>query len=355
MAIVKSHLKVLLAVVSALVAVGLAELAARALLPHSTKVGRPMLHQVTTRGIRLTPNTRLEIKNHYASHRDIQVTVNSLGYRGAEIETPKPKDVLRILALGDSITLSASLPEEETFVGLLRTRLRPMAGQRIEVLNAGVEDIGLREEIDILEETIDRAQPDVVLLNFYLNDSRPPWGFTQELGHESWARRYSVLWDTIYRRFLLRNWIKDKGSDRFAWATHWKELNWKSDPQAFKTLASMARYDWGAAWNGASWESVEKELDRLKELSAKHHFQVAVAIFPVRFQVESDFEDTFPQWAMTKLAQEKNFPVLDLLPTFRKHRTGPVLFFDQCHPTPHGQSVVAEALAPFLQAQIQKK
>src|SRR5436309_7841910 len=67
-----------------------------------------------------------------------QVTpVNAAGFRGEEIELPKPAGTLRIVTLGGSTTLGVTNPYEESYPFLLQRRLRErFPGRRIEVQNA---------------------------------------------------------------------------------------------------------------------------------------------------------------------------------------------------------------------------
>ena len=94
-------------------------------------------------------------------------------------------------------------------------------------------DIGLREEIAILEERGLSLSPDVVVVSFYLNDSRPPWGFPGEIGRRGWLRRHSLLAETIYKNLKLRRWINEHGEDRLIWTEAMNRVNWKGDRAIF--------------------------------------------------------------------------------------------------------------------------
>jgi len=167
----------------------------------SVELDAEFLVEYTPRGCRLIPNSRVLIKNHRISHSDIKMEINSLGFRDDEISPEKSEDELRILVLGDSITWASYLPAEETFVERVEEYLRQSFPDRlVEGINAGVGDIGLKEEIAILEERGLAARPDLVVISFYLNDSRPPWGFPGELGSRGWLRRHSLLAETIYKK-----------------------------------------------------------------------------------------------------------------------------------------------------------
>ena len=120
------------------------------------------------RGIhkRLRANVDAVIANHTLSGIPVRISTNSLGLRHREIGTKKSK---RILFLGDSITLADYLPDELTFVRLVEESAAKDA-QNWECINAGVGAVGLNSEVALYFEIQERLDPDVVVLNLYLND-----------------------------------------------------------------------------------------------------------------------------------------------------------------------------------------
>ncbi len=306
------------------------------------------LIRFTPNGKRLVPNAHVVIRNHYLSGKDVVMDVNSRGFRDEDLPSQKAPDELRILVLGDSITWGDYLQANEVFVKRAESLLRTATpGRKIEVVNAGVGDAGLREELDLLEEQGLAIAPDVVVIGFYLNDSRPPWGFPAELEYPGWLRRHSVVAESIYRAVALDRWMKRQGRKRFEWARKSNKLDWKNDPDAFHQLATMAEYDWGAAWDESSWATIREGFQRLKALAAAHRFKVAIMAFPVSFQVYATFLDDAPQQRVRKEASEQGFAFLDLLPLLRAH-ADEELFFDQCHPREHANELIGAALASFL-------
>ncbi|MDP8236009.1 MAG: hypothetical protein P9M08_06475 [Candidatus Erginobacter occultus] len=282
------------------------------------------------------------------------MTVNSIGFRDEEISSEKAEEELRILILGDSITWASYLQAEETFVERVEEYLRQSFPDRlVEVINAGVGDIGLKEELAILEERGLATRPDLVVISFYLNDSRPPWGFPGELGSRGWLRRHSLLVETIYKNLKLRSFIKEEGEDRLAWTSAMNKMDWARDRDTFLKLASLARYDWGAAWQDGSWEVIGRELDRLKDLSRKHCFKVAIVAFPVAFQVYADFMEDIPQERIKKEARQRDFFFLDLLPSLREYRKSHKdIYLDWCHPAAKTNDFIGKIIARFIFGEI---
>ncbi len=314
------------------------------------------LSRDTPRGRRLIPHAEVVIKNHFLSARDVEVRVNSYGFRGEDFPPEKPVGEIRILALGDSITCGDYLPETETYPAIMEARLNAhkterTSSSRFRVINAGLSDTGTREELLLLEDQGLRVHPNWVLLQFYLNDSRPPWGFPGELGRPGWLRRNSIAADSLFRVFKLQMWIREQGEGRFGWPMEVDRLPWKTDREAFLKLADLAKYDWGAAWRDDSWTSLESEWDKLAELSKQHGFRVAVVAFPATFQIRADFVEDKPQRLLRERAESHGFAYFDLLPLMREHASED-LYFDHCHPNVPGNILVGEALADFLMAKI---
>lgn len=306
----------------------------------------------TPDGRRLIPNAHVIIRNHYLSNRDIIMDINSMGFRDDEISEIKDDDEIRILVLGDSITWGDYIQADEVYVERIEDYLQKWLSDKvIEVINAGVEDIGLKEEIDILEEKGLSIEPDVVVVAFYLNDSRPPWGFLGELGRYGFFRRYSVLAQTIYGKLVLKKWIRKKGKDRFGWLGAVDKLPWQKDRQAFLRLAYLAEYDWGASWKDESWQIIERQLERLKTHQERYGFDVVIVAFPVSYQVYSEFIEATPQINLQQRANGLGFHYLDLLPLLRKHNNAE-LFYDQCHLRPKANDIVGKAIGEFLKEEV---
>jgi len=311
-----------------------------------------LLMQPTPNGRRLIPNARVIIRNHRISGRNIKMDINSLGFRDDEIPETKGVEDLRILVLGDSITCGHYLQAEEVFVERIEEYLKTSTGNPgIEVVNSGAPDIGLKEEIDILEEKGLSIEPDIVILAFYLNDSRPPWGFIGEVGTYGFLRRHSILARTGYNNLILRNWVKNEGKSRFGWLDAVDNLDWRQDREAFLDLAQLAEYDWGAAWKEESWAIIRREFERLKAHQDKHGFKVVVVAFPVAFQVYAEITVDGPQRVLQGQAADFGFYYFDLLPVLR---TGNYtrLFYDQCHPVPEANDAIGRAIAHFLMAEL---
>ena len=308
----------------------------------------------TPAGKRLRPNTRGIIRNHFLSKKDVEIRTNALGYRGPELsETTRE----RVLFLGDSVTFGDYLDEQDTFVSLVSTM-----ADRWETLNGGVGSIGVEDELAILRETGAAANPDLVVLDLYLNDVEPsptlelvelPAGLEVSFLAQFVAHRLSLL-----RRQLRQQDDGDIPDSQWAeWRREFLEEHAieEGDPLtnrlAFNRLISEAYQDWGAVWSAEVRRRILATVKEMREEAQSLGAEFAVVIFPTSYQVEAEFVVDEPQRHFREELESWGVPTLDLLPHLRKRfqDTGESQFYDHCHHTPAGSRATAEAIVEFLE------
>ncbi len=101
-----------------------------------------------------------------------KVVKNSFGFR--ERELPPKSNAFRIMVVGDSLTWGAGISENDRYTRLLELHLATkFAKRRIEVFNFGHCGAPTTTERDTLLETIERVQPDLVVIGYCVNDPHP--------------------------------------------------------------------------------------------------------------------------------------------------------------------------------------
>lgn len=290
----------------------------------------------------------------------VPIRINRLGFRG---DDPPPGPVAGTLAvIGDSVVFGTGMREEDTFCGLLAGRISA-AGGRWNVINAGLEDAGLVEEDRVLRDVL-RAAPDAVLWVWYLNDRRPPLGFQEEVVYANpfvqafdraarWTGSRLALWieDRVRSAVQSRRIRLMEGSTRrFEWTDEYLTLRWRDDPNAFRSVVRKARFDWGDAWDPDGWVETGRRIRAVRDAARRAGARFALIATPVYPQIYARYRDPFlddPQRRMSEFCRREGIPFLDLLPALRTESSRR-LMFDQCHYTPEGHRVVADALADFL-------
>jgi lysophospholipase L1-like esterase len=148
-------------------AIGAAEIGLRAF--HLTP--EPGLFTVTERQFRQIPGifgpdqlVHLQAGTRFAH----VVTINSLGYRGADFPRARPDGEFRVLFAGDSFTFGHNVQDDETLPAQLEQRLRMTCGPAT-VVNAGLSGstILTQEQMVLRGLAVD---PNLVIVMFHEND-----------------------------------------------------------------------------------------------------------------------------------------------------------------------------------------
>jgi lysophospholipase L1-like esterase len=113
---------------------------------------------------KLRPDCAVVVPERYG---DVLYRFNHEGYRDADHDPASPRR--RIVWLGDSVSFGLGITQERTFVGLLQRRLaeRP---DPWEIVNLSIFAYDTRHELETLREDGLRHRPDLLVLQFYMND-----------------------------------------------------------------------------------------------------------------------------------------------------------------------------------------
>ena len=99
---------------------------------------------------------------------------NRLGYRGPEVEIPKPDGVFRIVALGGSTTYGSANSAAEAYPAFLQDILREEYGyENVEVVNAGMIGYTTWDNLANYIFRVIELQPDLLIFYEGFNDVQP--------------------------------------------------------------------------------------------------------------------------------------------------------------------------------------
>jgi len=357
--------RVLLALASGLVALLGLELCLRgrprpsASLPTAVSLCRPV-DDATGLRYELIPD---QVATHalppgaHAPAREVTYTINAAGYRG-ELAPPKEEGELRIAVVGDSFVFGSLVNDAETLPAQLEELLELRLGAgRVRVINLGVPGYQLRQLVQVLEQRVARLEPDVVILNLYVNDTIPtPDTYDGRVveedpppktAEERWVQRLgltSAAWPPSNRRERVQAMVRRRSAlaDTLA-AVLFTKL------EARDRRADIV-HRWRA--EGAGWRSVIEALERAVALARRDGYELQVSMFPSLAWID---EEPYPladaharlAAACAKLALSFH----DLLPAFtgRDPRSLWAHELDQ-HPSPSAHRLAAELLAERLSA-----
>jgi hypothetical protein len=290
--------------------------------------------------------TLMEPGSHY-EWQSIPVDINSHGLRGPETTYEKPPATYRILNLGDSVAMGWGVRVEDTYGQQLESRLNEGGSSKLhyEVINAGVPGWNLENALAYLQAEGLKYEPDLLLLDITLvNDIYGKSALRAQ--HRSapieWLRANTYFWPflTVQLRWME---ARSQGRERI------EVIDPPTRPESYFPLDPEAEH-WNVFWN---------QISAIHRLAAENDIPVVLIIFPLEFQVVDATYPTVPQELLLSHAERAAIPVLDLLPAFRQacqaKPGGPCQLEDRylfadvwMHPSSYGHSLTTSELEPVL-------
>lgn len=292
---------------------------------------------------------------------------NSLGLRGPEIEVEKPKDVYRIIVLGDSVTYGLFVDASQAFPARIELFLtdKQINGKRIEVINAGVPAFTAYNELHFYEDMLKYLNPDLVILGFCMNDVVDPFFHWSDLGEPDLVIPTAAIPNEDYHAEQLRN---DKGSFIIRLLPDWSNLKRffvaneiLSNPLESKTdsdgidhpvylaLEQPMNIDVYNDYQSQEWQWLKRQIKALSESLKSEKTDFLFVIFPLAYQLDASYPFS-PSANFEKFCKELELACLDLLDSmkgqpvddlFISNRAG---FFDVWHLTAKGHRKVAREI-----------
>jgi len=142
----------------------------------------------------------------------ISIHVNSRGFRGPELDLPKPPSRVRLAFLGASTTFGSEATRDEmTWPHLVRSKLQsayPLVD--FDYVNAGVPGYRVEQSRRNLDYRVKPLNPDFVMYYEATNDlATDLWRLAEVhgLAHrptgDTWLARWSLAWSLVEKNFQL--------------------------------------------------------------------------------------------------------------------------------------------------------
>ena len=262
---------------------------------------------------------------------DIAFQYNSSGFRDEDHSTERTPGVSRIVVLGDSVTEGYGVRLEDSFSAKLRERLGPT----VEVITLGMGGLNSSQEMHLLEQEGLQYRPDMVVVNFVLNDCDfyasygPAIRYAARMDSEIGILGISV--DPRLKRML-------KSSALLYYIKQKLEQFTAGDGEDVDYVLRI----WKKPENRAL---ISSALSKLRSMRDQAGFAVSVLIWPVIVELDDYPYREIHDW-ISAAATAEDLIVIDLLPDFA--RGGPTSSYwitrdDIFHPNARGHEVAAEA------------
>lgn len=266
------------------------------------------------------------------------LTTNTLGLRDGPYNGNAD---LKILVLGDSVTWGEAIHNQrQLYTSLLEGLLQEKyPGRSFEVINAGVPGYSTFQERIYLERFGPGLQPDMVVLQFCLNDLTEPYHTLAALGGDN---RFLGV-DTRKAAKGAFGWLLQH-SVAFEWSIKKVQrlLRRRQEYEVVKLCRETLSTELSEAW-----ARTFEELDGVVAFSREQNVPFLLLIAPYQFQVVYPEQTGQPQQRLTNFADSRGVESVDLLPYFSgaMQQDNQPLFFDANHFTARGHQITADALA----------
>ena len=253
----------------------------------------------------------------------VPVTINSLGLRDDEVSLAKPEGVVRILMLGDSVTFGWGVLQDDTVSAILEKLLNETPGAKtIEVVNSGVGNYNTVQEITYFLSRGVELDPDIVVLNYFINDAEPT-----PTRHNSSILEHSYLAVFAMGRIdaLMR--------------TYFGKEDWRD------YYSGLYRPD------APGWQAALESMDALIEYTQANGIRLLIANYPELHQLDPyPFEKVTA--AVGEVATSHDVAFVDLLPSVATLEPESLWVSpEDAHPNRLASEHFADALAETLRTQ----
>lgn len=249
-------------------------------------------------------------------YQNVPFTTNELGLRDRPVPEPS-SDTLRVLILGDSVTLGWGVPVEATFARRLEGTLGARLGRPVRTINSAAAGYNTEQELAFLRRHIVSMAPDLVMLVYIENDVEPEatnvLDMKERWQHPPGANAFLLRWSWLYR--LLYYTLPDH-------------------------LGSTGRPP-----DTSGWSRSMNALAEAQRLARSHGVPFVVFLFRM---LPDEVTDAL--WRdISLVAGVEGFPLVDTLGWFRGVPVRSLVnSFVDTHPNAEGHRILAEGMARAL-------
>ena len=264
---------------------------------------------------------------------NVSYQYNEEGFRDIRHVYNSTRHIRRIVIVGDSVSEGAGVPWESVFAPQLQARL----GDEYEVINWSMSGLNTPQEVHLLEKPGLAYRPDIVILNFVLNDAD---FYTEYFAAKRFVEQkdsaIGLLGVSVSPKVkqLLKSsafiyFIKQRMENLIGRITGRSEVNyysalWGKDENRHKVMDGFAK---------------------IADLSKTHGFRPFIVIWPLLTDYGT-YQFLYVHEWVAEQAHKNGLEVIDLLKSFTQmpFRSLQVTAEDNVHPNAIGHRIAAEVV-----------
>lgn len=291
---------------------------------------------------KLRPSTTVTVPERYGN---ITYHFNRLGYRDVDHDPRERRR--RLVWLGDSVSFGLGVDQDRTFVDLLQKRLAA-AEPPLDVVNLAIFAYHTGNEVDALREDGLPLRPELVVVQFYMNDFSTPGTGASTPGTAPappppppglWDRLVAVKNRFLYKSALARRLSQISGRAGFLLVhdlrRRFPETLNDAQPKADLELLRTHPDDRSIA--------AFQALAAIRDIAARSGARLFVFISPDEVQLFTPRYDAINE-RFARFCASQRIDCWDPLPALRAAEDRDQLFHDGVHYSPTGHARMAELL-----------
>lgn len=269
--------------------------------------------------------------------RTVEHVIQPSGWRGPAFEREKPTGVFRIICVGDSHTFGHGVAEQESWPrALARALPERVDGRRVEVLNFGVGGYEGAQKVALIERRALAFDPDLILLQLYMNDS--------SVGHRNLAHGPRGSWLERLAQPGRGGWVRQLRAR--------SELCNLILTRAFGEQC-LARYMGanlgGFAPTNPKWLELQALIRGCHARLADAEVGLAIVLYPLLFERSGQLVSHPIGRAVGEFCDAAELPFIDLEPAFLGRTLEPLRIHPlDYHLTGEAHAIAAQATAVAL-------
>ena len=270
---------------------------------------------------------------------DIVYSFNRLGYR--DTEPAAGSKVRRIVLLGDSVAFGLGVSQDRIFAGLLERRLREKTGRPWDVANLAVFAYNTADELAALKEDGVTLRPELVVVEFLMNDFAIPASAGGPAPPPSLGDRLIAAKNRLVYRSAFYRRLHQAATGLVYLAVHDARRRWfpgtLNDAQPRVELAMLEATPDDQAI--AAFRALAEIRDTARSAGAR----TLVLLMPDEVQLYTAQYDGINR-RVTAFCRQEGIAMVDALPVLRSSPDRTDLYLDGVHLTEAGHQLVAGLL-----------
>lgn len=264
--------------------------------------------------------------------------INSQGFRDHEHADEAEPGVRRIVLVSDSIGYGVNVQVDDNYPRRLENELESRTADDYEVVNLSMPGLSLRQKIHILEAYAPRFAPDLVVVDYCMNDV---------IGD---SVREDAPEDVTKFGLRIPGFVQDVMHSSALLSAGWEALGRLKASALGEGEGEAAEFDYLSYYRDAErLDYVDRNLGRLSEFGRAHEVPLLVPIFPLLYAAEHYRWDLMHEVVQAG-CDRHGIPTVDLLPVFAAQDPAGmrVQHGDDIHPSVHGNGLAARTIAAAI-------